>query len=147
MNKEVLLWPVIYIIFSKVTFKWYPENYFYRANNNTACLGFKEHNFNHIIFGSNFMRGKDFIFNKKKEKIGFVEADCEKIIFKNYTDYINNTNITTNKNSKKPEIDREIISKVINGTEFIRGNFEVNHIKDYNLFYRIINILFFGNSI
>ena len=145
MNKEVLLWPVIYIIFSKVTFKWYPENYFYRANNNTACLGFKEHNFNHIIFGSNFMRGKDFIFNKKKEKIGFVEADCEKIIFKNYTDYINNTNITTNKNSKKPEIYREIISMVINGTEFIRGNFEVNHIRDYNLFYRIINILFFSS--
>ena len=80
----------------------------------------------------------------KKRKNCFVEADCEKIIFKNYTDYINNTNIT-NKNSKKPEIDREIISKVINGTEFIRGNFEVNHIRDYNLFYRIINILFFSS--
>ena len=34
---------------------------------------------------------------------------------------------------------------VINGTEFIRGNFEVNHIRDYNLFYRIINILFFSS--
>ena len=93
------------------------------------------------------MRGKDFIFDRKREKIGFVDADCEKIIFKNYTDYIviNNTNITTNKNVKKPEKDREIISMVINSTEFIRGNFEVNHIRDYNLFNRIINVLFFSS--
>ena len=78
MNKEVLLWPVIYIIFSKVTFKWYPENYFYRANNNTACLGFKEHNFNYIIFGSNFMRGKDFIFNWKKKKLVLLKLIVKK---------------------------------------------------------------------
>ena len=81
----------------------------------------------------------------KREKIGFVDANCEKIIFKNYTDYIDisNTNIITNKNSKKVEKEREIISTIINGIEFIRGYFEVNNIRDYNLFNRAINIVFY----
>ena len=143
MNYEIQTWPRINISFPKVKFFWYFENYFYRADNNAACLCLKSHNFCHIIFGSNFMRRKDVIFGIKGRRICFEYADCSKIIFKNYTEYNenNNTNITTNITDEALVKKRNIISIVLNGTEFIKEkNNELIDIRDYNLFNRIINI-------
>lgn len=141
MNYDIQTWPNINISFVGGKFFWYPENYFYRADNNTACLGFKSHNFSYIIFGNNLMRGKDIIFDYKKQRIGFVDADCDKIIYKNYTE--NNTNITTN----IPEYanSNNVMSVVLNNTEFMYGRNELYYIRDYNLFNRTIEILFYSS--
>lgn len=135
--KQIKSWPRIKFTFSKTEFLWEPENYFYKVNNNEVCLGINNHTFSHIILGSNFMRGKDFIFDKEKNRIGFVEADCSQII---------STNNTYNNNNNKNQTRRKNNTIVIkDGIEFLRGrNKELENIKEYNTFNRIVNIIFYS---
>ena len=79
------------------------------------------------------MRGKDFIFDKEKNRIGFVDSDCFQIISMNYSNN-NNKNQTRKKNNT-------IVIK--DGIEFLRGrNNELDNIKEYNTFNKIVNITF-----
>ena len=68
MKTRIKLWPNIDIYFSKTKFRWKPNNYYYQVNQTTACLGINKHNLSHIIFGSNFMKEHDFIFDRRKKK-------------------------------------------------------------------------------
>ena len=134
MINQIKSWPKIKIIFSETEFLWKPENYFYKVNYNEACLGINNHTFSHIILGSNFMRGKDFIFDKEKNRIGFVDSDCSQIISMNYSNYNSSKNQTRKKNNT-------IVIK--DGIEFLRGrNNELDNIKEYNTFNKIVNITF-----
>ena len=141
MNKHIKLWPYIIFTFDKAKFFWYPKNYFYRASDTKACLGINNHTFNHITFGSNFMRNYDFIFDNKNKRIAFIKADCSEII-KNK----NNINFFKIENESKNEEKNETIIKnkftiIKDGIKFIRGrNDELNNFKDKeNLFNVIIH--------
>ena len=145
MKEKIKSWPKINITFSKVTFLWRPQNYIYKVANNEACLGINNHTFNHIILGSNFMRGYDFIFDKEKKRIGFVKAHCSQIISKNiindtYNDNIENqTNVTTEKK-------RHNVLMVKDDIEFLRGrNKELKDIKESYTFKKIVNIMFYSS--
>ena len=140
MKKKIKSWPKINISFHKVNFLWKPANYFYQLTQNEACLGINNHSFKHIIFGINFMRGNDIIFDKERNRIGFVEADCANISSINKPIY-NNTNQTNEQNGKR----RNNVLLVKDGIEFIRGkNKELKNIKEYKTFNKIINIIFYS---
>ena len=73
-------WPNIVLkLDNNLLFNWNSVNYFYdnsKDDKYSACLGIKEHKYENIILGSNFMKGHDFIFDKDNQKLGFVAADC-----------------------------------------------------------------------
>ena len=146
METGIKLWPNIDIYFSKTKFLWNPRNYYYLANSSTACLGINKHNLNHIIFGSNFMKEYDFIFDRNKNRIGFIRAECSK-----YISMRNNHDIFENYN--KNETDNETIIEwknrktyIKNGIEFILGrNNELDGFKNNScLFKQIINLLYYS---
>ena len=60
------------------SFVWEPRNYYFDNSGYYPgfCLGFVGENTRRFTFGGTFMRGYDFIFNKKDSKIGFVQANC-----------------------------------------------------------------------
>ena len=147
MKKQIKLWPKIDIFFSKTKFEWEPENYFYRQTETKACLGIKNHSLNHIIFGNNFLRGNDFIFDKSRNRIGFVKADCSKIISMNtYDDNLNNDADNNTWQIIEEKIkDKKVYKniKIKNGIEFFMGkNNELANLKEYNLIKKIVNISF-----
>ena len=82
-------WPEIILSFGEKNYIWKPINYYYpiiNITNNTikACLGFNKHKSERVSLGSNFIHGHDFIFNRAEQKIGFVEANCDRENFVNY---------------------------------------------------------------
>ena len=145
MNNKIKIWPNIYLSFYQTSFTWKPENYFYRASDTKACFGIRNHSFEHIIFGNNFMRGKDFIFDRTRNRIGIVDADCSKIITKNHFDNRNDrTNTTFDDTIYQEKRNRRILT-IRNGVEFLRDrNNELENAREYNLFNRIVHISFVG---
>jgi len=146
MKTQIKFWPNIDIYFSKTKFRWKPKNYYYQVNHTTACLGINKHNFSHIIFGSNFMKEHEFIFDQRKKRIGFIKADCSK-----YISMRNNHEIFENyiKNETDNETGIERINRrtsIKNGIQYIRGrNNELDGFKNNsNLFKKIINILYYS---
>ena len=151
MYNSIKSWPNIELLFDKVKLNLNPKNYFYKAENNKACLGINNHTFLHVIIGSNFMREYDFIFDREKNRVGFVKAKCSE--FNN--DLISNDN--KNKNKKKNDINnndniiKNKVSFVKNGIEFFQGqNDEIDVFKDnifiqmlYFVGYFIIILVFF----
>ena len=128
-----------------------PINYYYyyfHGNDRKACLGFKPIEKDYMIFGSNFMHGKDIIFDKTKQVLGFVNAHCS-----GKTNYIKNV-ITDKKPKTKSDaekIDKEIHKIEKKGkfslgddnnkdvVEFVQGhNTELDDNKNFNLFNFII---------
>ena len=146
MKTRIKLWPNIDIYFSKTKFRWKPNNYYYQVNQTTACLGINKHNLSHIIFGSNFMKEHDFIFDRRKKRIGFIKADCSKFISLRNNHEIYETYI---KNETDNETGIEMINSrtyVKNGIQYIRGrNNELDEFKNNsNLFKKIINIIYYS---
>ena len=128
-----------------------PINYYYyyfHDNDRKACLGFKPIEKGYMIFGSNFMHGKDIIFDKTKQILGFVNAHCS-----GKSNYLKS--VLTDK-KPKTKSDAEKIDKEIhkiekkgkfslgdddnkNVVEFVQGhNTELDDNKDFNLFNFII---------
>ena len=75
-------WPDIsFNLPNSTVYTWKPIDYYYyyiQGDIRKACLGFKSYDEDNIIFGSNFMHGKDIIFDRNKKIIGFVKSDCSK---------------------------------------------------------------------
>ena len=74
-------WPNITLNFGESEYIWKPINYYYyhfEVTNRKACLGFNYHSSTRIILGANFIHGHDIIFNREKNKLGFVPADCSR---------------------------------------------------------------------
>ena len=154
LKEKIKLWPKINIFFSKTKFRWKPRNYIYKINRTTACLGINNHTHKHIIFGSNFMKENDFIFERHRNRIGFIKADCSKYI---YLREINNKNKNHKENMTDDYVgtDTDLESRiekksrntyVRNGIEYIRGrNNELVEFKNTsNIFNKIINILYYS---
>ena len=75
-------WPNITLELDKdKQYIWKPINYYYyylKKNERKACLGFNIHKSQNIILGTNFIHGHDIIFDRAKQKLGFVPADCSR---------------------------------------------------------------------
>jgi hypothetical protein len=83
-NRKSLLnaieyWPSISLRFKDFNYIWRPIDYYYSYNKGKvikACIGFKSHQSDKVILGINFMHGNDVIFNREKQLLGIVRADC-----------------------------------------------------------------------
>ena len=124
--------------------------YYFNGNDRKACLGFKSTEKDFITIGTNFMHGKDIIFNKDHQTLGFVNADCSA-----RNTYVNSI-LTTKK--AKSKSDDEAIDKEIHKNEkkgkftlgdnnnkdsvvFVQGhNTELDDNQDFNFFNLIILI-------
>ena len=144
-------WPDITFHFQNNTlYVWKPINYYYyyiQGNTRKACLGFKSYDEDNIIFGSNFMHGKDIIFDRNRQLLGFVPSDCSRrtIMLKGA--------LKNNKNKKGDDakIDKEIHKNEKEGkfklgdednksaVEFVQGhNTELDDKNDFKLINFII---------
>ena len=96
--------------FENYIFIWKAKNYFYKYKNIIdeheiikLCFSFKELNEsesdNKIIFGTDFMIGHEIIFDKKNQKIAFVDSNCESSLKQINTEIINNTIIESTNNN------------------------------------------------
>ena len=76
-------WSTIIFVFDGEEYLLKPKNYYFIYNTDdeglNICLGFEENNRNNILLGTTFMHGHDIIFDKMNYKMGFVEADCNRI--------------------------------------------------------------------
>ena len=130
----------IIINFNGYTFEWKPYNYIieYKIENNQirACLGFKESYNDVIILGTNFMVNNDIIFDKKNQKIAFIESDCDQFeIEENIkTDELilneeqeNNIDTDSDTNNEiKWDINSENIEHLTDADNIINTDFELN---------------------
>ena len=102
MISKIKNWLEIKINFNDYVFKWKPENYWVNISTEhtaRACLGFEETNEKIITLGTTFLHGYDVIFDREKNKIGFVEVNFNKEKFDyNYNNTIKNIVIENNKN-------------------------------------------------
>ena len=149
-------WGNITFSFGDYQFNWTPKNYHYiykpSEKEINVCLGFDEDRRQNTLLGTTFMHGYDIIFDRENHKIGFVEADCNRVInftkeF-NITKENNNTKETTktqritnttgiiNENNNNIAIDivnnKISIEETINNTEYIEENHDVINIIYYN---------------
>ena len=81
LNEIVNEWKNIIIGLDGYDFIWEPHNFYLiydhdEENGANVCLGFEESVRNNILLGTTFMHNYDIIFDKEKERIGFVQADC-----------------------------------------------------------------------
>ena len=122
--------------------------YYFNGKDRKACLGFKSTDKAFITIGTNFMHGKDIIFNKDQQILGFAYADCSA-----RNTYVKKI-LTTKKTKSKS--DDEAIDKEIHKNEkkgkftlgdddnkdsviFVQGhNTELDDNKDFNFFNLII---------
>ena len=75
-------WPNITLNLKGYDYILIPDNYYIELNFNGqfgACLGFEKDNIHKIYLGTTFMHGYDIIFDRDNQKIGFAEADCNRI--------------------------------------------------------------------
>ena len=74
-------WPNITFVLENYNYKWTPDEYVFNITNNMkvmACMGFNKGNGNRFTMGSTWMIGHEIIFDRKNNKIGVVEANCDK---------------------------------------------------------------------
>jgi len=145
-------WPNITLYLQNGTeYSMEPINYYYyyfHGSDRKACLGIKPIEKEYIIFGSNFMHGKDIIFDKANQILGFVNAHCSE-----KSNIIKNVLIDKKPKTKSDaeKIDKEIHKNEKKGkisvgdndnkddVEFVQGhNTELDDNKDFNLFNFII---------
>ena len=118
--------------------------YYFHGDDRKACLGFKSTDKDFISLGTNFMHGKDIIFNKDHKILGFVNADCSA-----RNTYVKKLLAAKKTKSKSDDeaIDKEIHKNEKKGkftlgdddnkesVEFIQGhNTELDDNKDFNFF-------------
>ena len=86
-NVVTTQWPSITFTFdNNVHFIWNAENYFYNSSNvlsngtslYKACIGFVGMKEDRFILGANWMKGKDMVFDREQQRIGFVDAFCDR---------------------------------------------------------------------
>ena len=156
-------WPVITLELGKnIEYTWQPINYYYyyiKKNKRKACLGFLSYHSDKILLGSNFMHGYDMIFDREKQLLGFVQADCSRrnLIYNTMNGVIKSP-IPSNKTKEvTPALDKEIHKKEKEekeekfdlgdndnkeGVVFIKGvNKELKHMKDFHLINYIILLI------
>ena len=131
-------WPNITLKFGESEYIWKPINYYYYHignNERKACLGFDYHSSTKIILGANFIHNHDIIFDRAKQKLGFVPSDCSR------GDLIMNKWFNNNKTETENtiEIDKNI-SKTINKTvnkiiHIINKDKEIHHSESENKFH------------
>ena len=74
-------WPNISFILEDYKYKWTPDQYIFNDTNRMkvrACMGFNQGGSRRFTFGSTWMIGHEIIFDRKNNKIGIVEANCDK---------------------------------------------------------------------
>ena len=74
-------WPNISFILEDYQYKWTPDEYFFNATNKMkiiGCMGFSIGKGRRFTFGSTWMIGHEIIFDRKNNKIGIAEANCDK---------------------------------------------------------------------
>ena len=132
MNKAINnIWPIIKIEFNGYEYIWEPKNYYMNFSSSfkyKACIGFEsdENMKNTIILGTNFMHGHDIIFDREKNRIGFVQAECGRKMNKKLN-LINERKKLENKDKEFDlEKNKEIIinNKDIGNEEEIKENDE-----------------------
>jgi hypothetical protein len=119
--------------------------YYFNDNSRKACLGFKSTDKEFISIGTNFLHGKDIIFNKDHQKLGFVNADCR--ARNTYVKNILNAKKTKSKSNDDEAIDEEIHKNEKKGkynlgddnnkdsVVFVQGhNTELDDNQDFNFF-------------
>ena len=86
-NAVTTQWPSITFAFdNNVRFIWNAENYYYNSSNvltngtslYKACIGFVGTKEDRFILGANWMKGKDMVFDREQQRIGFVDAFCDR---------------------------------------------------------------------
>ena len=111
-NLEITLkiWPNIsFYLENNFVYVWTPFQYFFDYsydNKIIGCIGYNSVNENRFTFGSTWMHGHDIIFDRSENKIGFVEADCdrgEKENFFNDDDKNLNNNLNNENNLNNNE--------------------------------------------
>jgi transcription antitermination factor NusG len=153
-------WPNITLEFDKdKQYIWKPINYYYyylKKSERKACLGFNIHKSQNIILGTNFIHGHDIIFDREKQKLGFVPADCSRgnILWKRNT-FFSKFNIARFVDDPKM-IDKEIHKNENEGKfglgdnnnnemlEFIQGH---NTELDFGGDFRFINFIILLTSV
>ena len=123
-------WPNITFYFEGHNYNLTANDYYYEYTNDGigACLGFEGERASKITLGGIFMHGHDIIFDNKNQKIGFVEADCNRgktIIDNNENSDKNNDNTNKNNNENKENIEINIHGNNShkNNDKFINRNF------------------------
>ena len=99
-EEEMLLkiknWLSIKINFENFQFNWIPENYWVNISTEhtfRACLGFEKTEENVIALGTTFLSGYDVIFDRERNRIGFVEVNSkEEFDFSSENKLINSGN-------------------------------------------------------
>ena len=74
-------WPNISFIFDDYIYKWTPDEYMFNVTNKNkvwACMGFNRGGGRRFTLGSTWMIGHEIIFDRKNNKIGIAEANCDK---------------------------------------------------------------------
>ena len=74
-------WPTFIFILDNYQYKWTPNQYFFNDTNKIkirGCMGFNSGSGKRFTMGSTWMIGHEIIFDSKNNKIGIVEANCDK---------------------------------------------------------------------
>ena len=129
-NKAIkYYWPNISLNLEGYDYILFPENYFVEFNFNGqigACLGLQRDNISKIIFGTTFMHGYDIIFDRDNQKIGFAEADCNRVMKNKKKGEIiimdNDTNIDNGEQNKNNDTDSKEDDKNYNNSKLKEEN-------------------------
>ena len=74
-------WPNISFILDNYNYKWTPDEYIFNITTKMkviGCMGFNKGNGKRFTMGSTWMIGHEIIFDRKNNKIGVVESNCDK---------------------------------------------------------------------
>ena len=80
-NAIYQFWPNISFIFNDYIYKWTPDEYIFNDTNKDkvrGCMGFNRGGGRRFTLGSTWMIGHEIIFDRKNNKIGIAEANCDK---------------------------------------------------------------------
>ena len=130
-------WSNITVVFDGKIFIWEPENYYFiyntEANGLNICLGFDGDKRKNILLGTTFMHGYDIIFDKIHYRMGFVPADCNRILKieekENDDEKINDINKLDNNINQETDIESQGILEKENKTQKIQeeaNNTQIN---------------------
>ena len=74
-------WPNISFILEDYKYNWTPDEYLFNDTNKMkirGCMGFNKGGGKRFTMGSTWMIGHEIIFDRKNNRIGIVEANCDK---------------------------------------------------------------------
>ena len=111
-------WPNIFFYFEGHTYNLTANEYYYDYNDDKkpgACLGFEGEFASQITLGGTFMHGHDIIFDRQKQQIGFVVADCNRQIEKNNKSF----KLAEKSNNKELENEKNKVKRFINSSNIL----------------------------